>query len=158
MNVLLRVAALEDYDEMCMLLEQGDYFHAQALPQVFRSIGGPARSRGYFQKILDNDNAAIFVAEQQGKLIGLVRSEVRTAPDVPLFVPRHFVYIDDLVVSESFRHQGIGKALVECVHQWAQEKGLTEVELGVWEFNTSARMLYEKLGYQTTRRTMGKRL
>ncbi len=88
----------------------------------------------------------------------MIRSEVRTAPDLPLFVPHRFVYIDDLAVSEHFRHQGVGLALVERVHQWTRDKGLTEVELGVWEFNTPARILYEKLGYQTTRRIMSKRL
>jgi ribosomal protein S18 acetylase RimI-like enzyme len=158
MNVLLRAAAQEDYDAVCMLLAQGDHFHAEALPQIFRPIEGPARSREYFERILANENAAIFVAEQQGTLIGMIQCDVRTAPDVPIVVPRHFVYIDNLVVSERFRHQGVGLALVERVHQWTREKGLTEVELGVWEFNTSARILYEKLGYQTTRRIMSKRL
>jgi ribosomal protein S18 acetylase RimI-like enzyme len=157
-NVLLRVATKEDYEAVCLLFAQGDRFHSDALPQIFRPVGGPARSREYVEKIIANENAAIFVAEQQDILIGMIHSEVRTAPDVPLFVPRHFAYIDDLVVSERFRHQGIGLALVERVHQWARDRGLTEVELGVWEFNTSARLLYEKLGYQTMRRTMGKRL
>ncbi len=155
---MLRAAAQEDYDAVCMLLAQGDRFHAEALPQIFRSIEGPARSREYFERILDNENAAIFVAEQQDALIGMIQCDVRTAPDVPVIVPRHFVYIDNLVVSERFRQQGVGLALVERVHQWSREKGITEVELGVWEFNIPARILYEKLGYQTTRRIMSKRL
>ncbi len=155
---MLRAAAQEDYDAVCMLLAQGDRFHAEALPQIFRSIEGPARSREYFERILDNENAAIFVAEQQDALIGMIQCDVRTAPDVPIVVPRHFVYIDNLVVSERFRQQGVGLALVERVHQWSREKGITEVELGVWEFNIPARILYEKLGYQTTRRIMSKRL
>ncbi len=158
MNFMLRAAAQEDYDAVCMLLAQGDRFHAEALPQIFRSIEGPARSREYFERILDNENAAIFVAEQQDALIGMIQCDVRTAPDVPIVVPRHFVYIDNLVVSERFRQQGVGLALVERVHQWSREKGITEVELGVWEFNIPARILYEKLGYQTTRRIMSKRL
>lgn len=158
MDVMLRAAAHEDYDAVCVLYAQGDYFHAQALPQFFRPIEGPTRSREYFERILANDNAAIFVAEQQDTLVGMIHSEVRTAPDLPLFVPRAFVYIGDLVVSELFRHQGIGLALVERVHQWTRDKGLTQVELGVWEFNASARSLYEKLGYQSTRRIMSKRL
>ena len=103
-------------------------------------------------------DAAIFVAEQQEVLVGMIQCDVRTAPDVPIVMPRHFVFIDNLVVSERFRHQGVGLALVERVHQWTRKKGLTEVELGVWEFNTPARILYEKLGYQTTRRIMSKRL
>ena len=155
---MLRAAAQEDYDAVCMLLAQGDRFHAEALPQIFRSIEGPARSREYFERILDNENAAIFVAEQQDALFGMIQCDVRTAPDVPVIVPRHFVYIDNLVVSERFRQQGVGLALVERVHQWSREKGITEVELGVWEFNIHARILYEKLGYQTTRRIMSKRL
>jgi diamine N-acetyltransferase len=77
---------------------------------------------------------------------------------VPVVMPRRFVNIDDLVVSEHVRHQGVGQTLVERVHQWAREKGVTEVELNVWEFNTPARSLYEKLGYQTTRRIMRKPL
>ena len=158
MNFLLRIAAQEDYDAVCMLLAQGDRFHAEALPQIFRPIEGPARSREYFERILANDNAAIFVAEQQGSLIGMIQCDMRTAPDVPLFVPRHFVYIDNLIVSERFRQQGVGLVLVERVHQWAYDKGIIEVELGVWEFNAPARMLYEKLGYHTTRHVMSKRL
>jgi ribosomal protein S18 acetylase RimI-like enzyme len=156
MNVMLRAATHEDYDAVCMLYAEVANFHAQALPQIFRPIEGPARSREFFERMIANENAAIFVAEQRDMLIGMIRSEVRTAPDVALFVPRHYVVIDDLIVGERFRHQGIGQALVERVHLWTRDKGLAEVELGVWEFNTSARMLYEKLGYQTTRRTMGK--
>ncbi len=158
MNFLLRAAAQEDYDAVCLLLAQGDHIHAEALPQIFRPIEGPARSREYFERILANENVAIFVAELQGSLVGMIQCYVRTAPEVPLFVPRHFVYIDNLVVSERFRQLGIGLVLVERVHQWAREKVITEVELGVWEFNTAARILYEKLGYQTTRRIMSKRL
>jgi diamine N-acetyltransferase len=158
MNYLLRAAVQEDYEAVCLLLAQGDHFHSEALPQIFRPIEGPARSREYFERILTNENAALFVAEQQSTLVGMIHSEVRAAPDLSLFVSRHFVYIDDLVVSERFRHQGVGLALVERVHQWSREKGITEVELGVWEFNTPARIFYEKLGYQTTRRLMSKRL
>jgi diamine N-acetyltransferase len=158
MKFILRSAAQEDYDSLGMLYAQGDSYHAQALPQIFRPFEGPARYREYFEMILANDSAAIFVAELQGTLVGMIHSEVRSAPDLPLFVPRHFVYITDLVVSEHFRHQGVGLALVERVHQWTRDKGLTEVELGVWEFNTPAQILYEKLGYQTTRRIMSKRL
>jgi len=68
------------------------------------------------------------------------------------------VLIRTAVVSEHFRHRGVAQTLIKRVHQWAREQGVTEVELNVWEFNTSARSLYEKLGYQTTRRIMRKQL
>ena len=158
MNVLIRAAVIEDYDAVCALYAQVAHVHSQALPQFFRPVEGPALPREFFANILANEDAAIFVAEWQDTLIGMTHCSVRTTPAVPVVVPRRFINIDDLVVSEHVRHQGVGQTLLERVHQWAREKGVTEVELNVWEFNTSARSLYEKLGYETTRRIMRKQL
>ena len=158
MEGVLREASQEDYEAVCVLLAQVDRIHAEALPELFRSVEGPARSREWFAAILADEYSALFVAEQQGTLLGLIRCLVRTISALPMVVHRRFVQIEDLVVSEPFRHQGVGQTLLERGHQWACEHGIAEVELGVWEFNTSARALYERLGYRTTRRVMRKQL
>lgn len=158
MNIVLRADTQEDYEAVDALYAHVTRIHAQALPQFFRSIEGATLPQEFFAAILANEDAALFVAEQQGTIIGMIHCYIRTTPSIPIVVPRRFVQIEDLVVSERFRHQGIGQALIERAHQWTREKGLTEVELGVWEFNTSARALYEKLGYQATRRIMRKHL
>jgi diamine N-acetyltransferase len=158
MDILLRAAIHGDYEALCALFAQGDHFHYQALPEFFRSVEGPARSREFFAEILVNEDAALFVAEHEGTLVGLVRCNVMNTPQIPVLVPRRFVLIHDMVVDKSFRHQGVGQTLLERVHQWALEKGVNEVELGVWEFNVTARSLYEKMGYRTTRRVMRNQL
>src|SRR5437588_2630910 len=158
MEGVLREASQEDYEAVCVLLAQVDRIHAEALPELFRSVEGPARSREWFAAILADEYSALFVAEQQGTLLGLIRCLVRTISALPMVVHRRFVQIEDLVVSEPFRHQRVGQTLLERAHQWAREQGIAEVELGVWEFNASARTLYEHLGYQTTRRVMRKQL
>src|SRR5437588_2036063 len=158
MEGVLREASQEDYEAVCALLAQVDRLHAEALPEFFRSVEGPARSREWFAAILADEHAALFVAEQQGTLLGLIRCLVRMTPALPMVIPRRFVQIEDLVVGEPFRHQGVGQTLLERVHQWACEQGITEVELGVWEFNADARALYEHLGYRTQRRVMIQRL
>jgi GNAT superfamily N-acetyltransferase len=53
---------------------------------------------------------------------------------------------------------GIGRALMHRVERWAEEKGATEIELNVYEFNQSAFSFYLSLGYVTTSRKMEKRL
>jgi|SRR5579875_1118225 ribosomal protein S18 acetylase RimI-like enzyme len=158
MTIVLRAAIYEDYEDACALYEQLDRLHSQALPNFFHPVEGPARSRERFAELLANEDAALFVAEQQGDLVGLVFGYVRTTPPVPMVVPRRFVQVDELVVSEYVRHQGAGQLLMERVHQWAREQGVTEIELDVWEFPASALAFYEKLGYQTTRRHMRKQL
>lgn len=132
--------------------------HAQALPHFFHSGEAPALSRERFTALLANENAAIFVAEHQQIIIGMVHCYVHTTPAVSVVVPRRFVHIEDLVVSEHVRQQGAGQLLTERVHQWAKEQGVKEIELDVWEFPTSALSFYQKLGYQATRRHMHKQL
>jgi GNAT superfamily N-acetyltransferase len=51
---------------------------------------------------------------------------------------------------------GIGQALLRRAERWAAERGASELELTVWEFNQDAIAFYEKLGYVTERRTMWK--
>ncbi|HEX6109769.1 MAG TPA: GNAT family N-acetyltransferase [Ktedonobacteraceae bacterium] len=157
-DIFLRAATHEDYEALCALFAQGDRVHYQALPEFFRPVEGPARSQEFFAEILANEDVALFVVEHEGALVGVIRCNVMNIPEVPVVVPRRFVLIQDIVVDESFRQQGIGQALIERVHRWAREKGVTEIELGVWEFNAAARSLYEKLGYRTTRRVMRKQL
>lgn len=158
MNIVLRTATHEDYEALCTLYAQGDYVHSEAIPDIFRSVEGPVRSREFFAESIANEDAVIFIAEYGGVIVGAINCFIDESPDAPFIVPRRFVHIDDLVVDEDFRRRGIGQALLEQAHQWAHEKGLSEVELGVWEFNTEARALYEKLGYRTTRRRMRKKL
>lgn len=155
---MLRWATSEDFEAVCALYDQLARVHAQALPYFFRPGEAPALSRERFTALLANENAAIFVAEHQQTIIGMVHCYVHTTPAVSVVVPRRFVHIEDLVVSKHVRQQGVGQLLAERVHQWANEQGISEIELDVWEFPTSALSFYQKLGYQTTRRHMHKQL
>lgn len=157
-NIMIRPATLEDYDAVCTLFERVDQLHEDALPDLFQHADGPARSQEWFARIGASEDASMLVAEQQGTLVGMVLYHVRSSPESPLFVPRRYVHINDLVVHESFQRQGIGRLLMQRVHELAQEQGMTDVELDVYEFNVPARTLYEHLGYETMRRTMWHRL
>lgn len=157
-NAIIRAATPEDYDAVHALFTHLVRVHVQALPQFFQASEDPALSQQMFAEILANEQAAFFVAEQQGTLVGIIQCYLRTTPPLSFVTPRRFVHIEDLVVSEQVQHQGVGQALTERVQQWAREQGATEIELDVWEFPASASPFYEKLGYQTTRRHMRKQL
>ncbi|MEW6357285.1 MAG: GNAT family N-acetyltransferase [Planctomycetota bacterium] len=158
MTFNIRKATEKDYAAVCALFAEGDGMHREALPHVFRDPGAPARTKEFFTETIKNSDAVLFVAEQDGKLIGMIHAVLRSAPAIPLFVPRRYAVIDNVVVEESHRRSGIGAALMEHVHRWAFEKGVTQVELNVWEFNEGAIAFYEKLGYTTASRKMWKTL
>jgi ribosomal protein S18 acetylase RimI-like enzyme len=54
---------------------------------------------------------------------------------------------DLMGVSERFRGQGIGKALVEAGCRWAQGEGLDLVEVGTQGTNSRVLGMYQKLGF-----------
>lgn len=82
-----------------------------------------------------------FVAVKQEKVIGWcdVLRKVRPAM-------RHSGMLG-IGVLASYRHQGVGKALLETTLAAARERGLTRVELFVRTDNEPARRLYEKAGF-----------
>ena len=158
MSLCVRRAAIQDYSGLCALFEEVDTLHRRAHPGLFRKQRGPARDRQYLAALLAEATVAIFVAELEGQVVGLVHLLIEDAPDIPIFVPRRYAVIDDLVVRQDLAGAGIGRALMERAGDWARDRGASSMELNVFEFNQAARAFYERLGYHTVSRRMSKAL
>lgn len=158
MEVTIRRATAQDYEALCEIIGEVDALHREALPHLFRAPGGPARERIYLLGLLADDDHGLFVAEIEGQAAGYVHVAVRDTPPIPILVPRRVAVVDDLVVKEAYRRSGLGRALMGRAEQWAQAKGVAEVELNVYEFNEPAIAFYRSLGYETFSRRMGRRL
>jgi ribosomal protein S18 acetylase RimI-like enzyme len=154
----IRPATLRDYIGLCEVFQEADLMHSSALPDLFRATPGPARTREYVAEIIGSENSVVFVAEQDGRIIGAARAEIREAPTIPLLVPRRFGLIDTLVVTRSCRRRGIGTALAQEVQRWASGKAVSHLELTVYEFNRSGLAFYQKLGFRTASRRLRKSL
>jgi ribosomal protein S18 acetylase RimI-like enzyme len=61
-------------------------------------------------------------------------------------------WIGGLGVVAEARRQGLGRRLMEAVHEEARTRGIRQITLEVIEGNDAAFSLYEDLGYETTRR------
>lgn len=67
-------------------------------------------------------------------------------------------YIYDLYLEPAFRGQGIGRALMEAAEAASRQRGDKTLNLAVAVWNSTARTLYESLGYAPERLTMSKTL
>ncbi|HEY3379676.1 MAG TPA: GNAT family N-acetyltransferase [Armatimonadota bacterium] len=152
----IRSATPEDFDGLRRVFRESDLQHSQALPQVFRAPepGEPLRSHGYLLEALQQEHAVILVAEITTEIVGALHLSIRQAPDYWAFVPRQYAWIDNVVVAAQCRRRGIATALFTHAHQWAAERGVSQIELNVWNFNEDAIRFYESLGYETASRRM----
>lgn len=154
MDLIIRTATIDDYEGVAQAFDEVDLLHRRAAPHVFRAPAGRALERAFFETVLADPEMDWLVAEYAGEIAGFLSVRVLHAADRPVLVPRHFVEVDTLAVRADYQRAGIGRALMAAAEGWAAERGLSEIELSVWEFNQGALAFYEGLGYVTERRKM----
>jgi RimJ/RimL family protein N-acetyltransferase len=117
-----------------------------AEPERWLITDGDWRSAGderrYLRAIRRSADAAVFVAEADGGIVGRLSVARDTHPASP--------HVADLglMVSASHRQRGIGRALLETAVDWAKEVGIEKLELHVFPHNEPAIRLYERFGFE----------
>lgn len=107
---------------------------------------GPWRSvadeRRYLRTVQRHVDAAVFVAEEDGEVVG----RLSLARD-PHPASRHVADLG-LMVAEGHRRRGIGTALLEEAVAWARGARVRKLELHVFPWNEPALGLYESFGFE----------
>ena len=139
----IRKAAPGDY-AACAALEQAILeLHQRNRPDFFRERAA-ALTEERFQALLEQ--AVFLVAEEDGTVVGHCFAGKRGYEGHPGFNNIEWLEIDDIVVDEKHRGEGVGTELFEAMKAEAARMGFKHIELTVWGFNEEARRFYEKLG------------
>lgn len=157
----VRLAESADYSAACRLYAEADALHALERPDHFRPTDRPARAQSLFDTHLADPDLALFVAEMDGAVAGLVRVQAFERPeiaDVPALAPRRYAVVQELVVAQARQRRGIATRLMTEAHRWAHDRSLTEIQLTVYDFNQPALQLYSKLGYSPDSRRLSRKL
>ena len=102
----------------------------------------PSDERRYLKAIRRHPDAAVFVAEDNGDVVGRLSVSRDAHP-----ASGHVADLG-LMVARNHRRQGIGLALMQAAEEWARRAGVRKLELHVFPHNVAAIGLYEKLGYE----------
>jgi RimJ/RimL family protein N-acetyltransferase len=100
-----------------------------------------ADERRYLRAIRRFPHAAVFVAEDEGRIVGRLSIARDQHP-----ASRHVADLG-LMVAASHRRRGIGRALLRTAVEWAQESEVRKLELHVFPYNEAAIALYERFGF-----------
>lgn len=132
MNVTIRKFRKKDIPAIHSLIVELAVFE-KAPDKVLNSAEQMLDEMQYFE---------CFVAETgQGEIVGMA-----------LFYPAYYtwvgksLYLDDLVIKESWRGRGIGTRLLDRVIQEAKQRGVKRLRWQVLDWNKKAIDLYERYG------------
>jgi putative acetyltransferase len=130
---------------------------ADALVELARAVGrepeghllttdawrGAAEERRYLRAVRRSLDAAVFVADDAGVVVG----RLSVARD-PHPASRHVADLG-LMVAAEHRRRGVGTALLQEAVRWARAAGVRKLELHVFPWNAPAIALYERFGFAT---------
>jgi GNAT superfamily N-acetyltransferase len=137
----VRPAAVDDLEAMVELLRQ-----LFALEPDFRF--DPVRQRRGLALLLgDRLRRVALVAERDGVVVGMVTGQLVVSTSEG----GGSVLVEDMVVIDAARRQGVGRLLLRAVETWARDRGATRLQLLADRENEAALRFYERLGWSGTR-------
>jgi GNAT superfamily N-acetyltransferase len=97
--------------------------------------------------LIENTNAAVFAAEHDGRVIGMVTGQlvISTAEG------GYSVLLEDMSVTEQFRYKGIGIYLLDQLAAWGKERSASRIQLLVDRTNSTAVKFYSRNGFSGSR-------
>jgi putative acetyltransferase len=98
--------------------------------------------RRYLRALKRYPNAAVFVAELEGRIVARLSIARDQHP------ASHHVADLGLMVAVGARRRGVGSALLETAVGWARSSGIHKLELHVFPHNEPAIRLYERFGFE----------
>ena len=93
-----------------------------------------------------------------GSPLGYVIAVHRETPASPFKRALNWVQLDQVAVRTDARRRGVGRALTAAVVAWAEVLGVESVELGVGEFNETAREFFESMGFVPLQHQLSRRV
>ncbi len=95
---------------------------------------------------LSDSHSAFFIALANGKAAAYMKVNYLTAQTEAQ--GNDSLEIQRIYVLSAFKNLHIGSRLMKKAEEFAEEKGLHRIWLGVWEHNEAAKAFYDRKGYR----------
>ena len=101
----------------------------------------------YVVKNIRSDDAAVFVAEYDGSIVGFCQGIIAAYP--PVYKVKEYGMVCDMAVTAANRRSGVGTLLFGRMKQWFADRGMTRIELHVAVCNEVSTRFWKKMGLRT---------
>jgi len=146
MYPFIRKARSSDIDAIVRLNMQLADYHRK-IDGYYQSGAQTADGfRQFLEKIIDDDNYLILVAQIKDKITGYFIGTISEAK--PFLVPQKTGRISDAFVEKDFRKSGIGRMMFDTLLNWFKEHRVKHLELSVDVRNKIGVEAWKKYGFQ----------
>jgi len=90
------------------------------------------------------DTSTVFVADDEGKIIGYCIAQVLEKP--PVYKKPVYGYIDNICVDELYQRKGVGEGLFNAANEWFKSRGIERIELFAALTNERSTAFWRKMG------------
>ncbi len=118
--------------------------HLSVDPRFELAIGNEEAYAEYLRSTMENYDAAIFVADVDGEVVGYTIVMILSNPAV--FALDRYGFISEMAVSESWQRGGIGGRMWEHARRWLKRRGIRVLQLNVSPRNERGYSFWKKVG------------
>lgn len=133
------------------MIREAESKDAQVLEDLYRLLVPTSQNIKVLpervEEIKKDPNNYLFVLEEENKLQGSVF--ITLCLD-PMYQYRPYAVIENLIIAEEFRGQGLGRELLHHVEQFCMNRNCTKMMLVSSTKRIEAHNFFEKLGYNGT--------
>jgi len=122
--------------------------HAENHPDIFKMPQSDDFAVSFFDEMLADPTAGLFIAEEDGRAIGYIFCKLFERLEGPFTYANRFIQIEHISVRPDTQRRGAGTALINRVEELAREMGVSKIQLDSWDFNTKAHAFFEGLGFK----------
>ncbi|HUC39109.1 MAG TPA: GNAT family N-acetyltransferase [Candidatus Acidoferrum sp.] len=141
-----REASLEDFEGVVALLKKHAEYHANLLPHYFAK-GQTVESLKKYIKENGKRNARIFVALQNGKIIGLLIGRLEKQKSI-IVKPKIIGIITRAYVERKYRGEGIMGRLLKLFIDWLKRNKVKILHVGSVSKNIEGTVAWESMGFK----------
>lgn len=121
--------------------------HLARRPDYFKTARAD-EAAAWFRDQLGKPTTAAWIAEDDRAPIGYVLTFFHERAGNPFRHARRWCEIDQIAVDPAWRRRGIGRALMGAALEASRARGVHDVELFSWAFNTEAQALFRGFGFE----------
>ena len=151
----IRTCTMKDLEAVNKLLHQTSLLHSEGVPEFFANHEMLLTEEAFAKHLAEENTVLLCAEDENGMVCGICHMSLNTRSG---FVDLKNAHIENIVVDENCRGQGIGHALMAEAEKRAKEWGAVHLNLLCWDFNDGAYRLYESLGMRPKYRFMYKKL